>query len=276
MSWYKPFKLKPEEETGGKWTIPPKSPIRNCSWKHDFSTNHWRRGWLNLSTFFKKKALGKICVNLAASIWLCLWVLVSTAVAAGPSVANIGVATKGNYLIMDAILTEGIEGKILEAIESGVPMTITFQIELRKQNSFWADPLVRANEVSHTVQFDSLKKVYRFSEVGKNVKRKIITRKKDRYQKLMQTLKDIPVAPIYQLDPGEKYYVRVKADLEMDRFWFPFNYLFFFVPFNDYETSWSQTSPLTLDLEQAASTEAFNKKSEEGRGLNHVIRSFNQ
>lgn len=253
--------------------MPKKS---NCSWKHDFSTNHWRRGWLNLLTFFKKKALGKICVSLAALIWLCLWVLVSTAFATGPSVANIGVATKGNYVIIDAILTDGIEGKILEAIESGVPMTITFQIELRKQNSFWADPLVRANEISHTVQFDSLKKVYRFSEVGKNVKRKIITRKKDRYQKLMQTLKDIPIAPIYQLDPGEKYYVRVKAEFEIDRFWFPFNYLFFFVPFNDYETSWSQTSPLTLDLEQAASTEAFNKKSKEGRGLNHVIRSFNQ
>jgi hypothetical protein len=211
-----------------------------------------------------------------ATIWFAFWVLVPQAIAAGPSVANIGVATKGNYIIMDAILTDGMEGKIREAIESGVPMTITFQIELRKQNSFWADPLVRANKVSHTVQFDSLKKVYRFSEMGKNVRRKIITRKKDRYLALMQTLKSIPIAPTYQLDPGEKYYVRVKADLEMDRFWFPFNYLFFFVPFNDYETSWSQTSPLALNLEQAPSTEAFNKKSKEGRGLNHVIRSFNK
>lgn len=215
-----------------------------------------------------------MCVGLA-SIWFGLWVLVSPAAAASPTVANIGVATKGNYIIMDAILTDGIEGKILEAIESGVPMTINFQVELRKQNSLWADSLVRANKISHTVQFDSLKKVYRFSEMGKNVKRKIITRKKDRYQTLMQTLKNIPIAPTYQLDPGEKYYVRVKADLEMDRFWFPFNYLFFFVPFNDYETSWSQTSPLALNLEEAPSTEAFNKKSREGRGLNHVIRSFN-
>jgi len=211
-----------------------------------------------------------------ASIGLGLWIFVSTAVAASPSVANIGVGTKGNYLVMDAILTDGMEGKILEAIESGVPMTITFQIELRKQNSFWADPLIRANEISHTVQYDSLKKVYRFSEVGKNVKRKIITHKKDRYQKLMQTLKNIPVAPTYQLDPENKYYVRVKADLELDRFWFPFNYLFFFVPFNDYETSWSQTSPLSFDQEPAPSTEAFNKKSKRSRGLNHVIRSFNQ
>jgi Domain of unknown function (DUF4390) len=231
---------------------------------------------LNLSTSFKKKAACKLGMNLAASIWFGLWFLVSPAFAASPTVANIGVATKGNYIIMDAVLTDGIEGKILEAIESGVPMTITFQIELRKQNSLWADPLVRTNKVSHTVQYDSLKKVYRFSEVGKNVKRKIITHERERYQKLMQTLKNIPISPVYQLDPGEKYYVRVKADLEMDRFWFPFNYLFFFVPFNDYETSWSQTSPLTLDLDETDPTEAFNKKSKEDSGLNHVIRSFNQ
>jgi hypothetical protein len=143
-------------------------------------------------------------VSLIALSLLSFWVLVAPAVA-GPSVANVGVATKGNYVVMDAVLTDGIEGKILEAIESGVPMTITFQIELRKQTSFWADSLVKVNKVSHTVQYDSLKKVYRFSEMGKHVKRKIITRKKDRYQQLMQTLKNIPVAPTYQLDPGEKY-----------------------------------------------------------------------
>ena len=108
--------------------------------------------------------------------------LVSTAGAASPSIVNVGVSTKGNYVTMDAVLRDGIEGKILEAIESGVPMTVTFKIELRKQVSFWNDTLIRSNEVSHTVQFDSLKKAYRFSEVGKNVKRKIMTRKKDRYQ----------------------------------------------------------------------------------------------
>ncbi len=235
-----------------------------------------RRSWLNLFISIKKKTAYKGFVGLIALTWLSLSFLVVPVVSANPEVANIGVGTKGNYIVMDAILTEGIEGKILEAIESGVPMTITFQIELRKQSSFWVDSLVRANTVSHTVHFDSLKKVYRFSEMGKHVKRTIITRKKDRYQKLMQTLKNIPIAPTYQLDPGEKYYVRVKADLEMDRFWFPFNYLFFFVPFNDYETSWSQTSPLALNTEQAPSTEAFNKNSEEGRGLNNVIRSFNK
>ncbi len=234
---------------------------------------------MDLLTLMRKTAIKKISAVISVAFWVCSWALVSVAGAASPSLVNVGVSTQGNYITMDAMLTDGIEGKVLEAIESGVPMTVTFKIELRKQVSLWNDTLVRSNEVSHTVQFDSLKKAYRFSEVGKNVKRKIITRKKDRYQKLMATLKNIPIAPIYQLDPAEKYYVQVKADLEMDRFWFPFNYLFFFVPFNDFETSWAKTSPLTIDQEFLNSREAFNEKSRErakSKALSHVIRSFNK
>ena len=44
----------------------------------------------------------------------------------------------------------------------------------------------------------------------------------------MMTLKDIPLAPLYKLAPNEQYYVRVKAELEADEFFFPFNYLLFF------------------------------------------------
>ena len=39
-------------------------------------------------------------------------------------------------------------------------------------------------------------------------------------------------------DTNEKYYIRVKANLETDRLWFPFNHLFFFLPFNDFDFGW--------------------------------------
>jgi hypothetical protein len=130
--------------------------------------------------------------------------------------------------------------------------------------------------VRHRVRFDSLKKTYRFSEFGKNIKRNIITREVSRYQKLMLTLEDIPVAPIYKLDPNEKYYVRVKADLETDRFWFPFNYIFFFVPFSEFETSWVQTSPLSIDPDLELSKQANSPRKNEGTLSTDVIRSFNK
>jgi len=201
-----------------------------------------------------------------------------SAFADSPNIVNIGVAIKGNYVVMNARLINGFTEKISEAIESGVPMGFTFEIELRKENTVWVDSLVRSNTIRHKIQFDPLKKAYRFSEVGKNVRRKVVTHKMSRYQILMLTLKDIPIAPIFSLNPDEKYYVRVKADLETDRFWFPFNYIFFLVPFSDFETSWAQTSSLSIDPDLELSKQAADKKSRirEGKVSKDVIRSFNK
>ena len=202
--------------------------------------------------------------------------LVSPVSAVSPDVVNIGVGTNGKYVVMNARLVDGFTEKILEAIENGVPMGFTFEIELRKANTLWMDSLVTSNKVRHRVQFDSLKKIYLFSESGKNIRRKIITRKESRYQKLMLTLKNIPIAPIYKLDPNEKYYVRVKADLETDRFWFPFNYIFFFVPFSAFETSWAQSSPLSIDPDLGLSKQASGSNKKRGAISRDLIRSFNK
>jgi len=230
---------------------------------------------LKRTIFSKNKRPDLISILVFAFFMLTLG-LVSPVSAVSPDVVNIGVGTNGKYLVMNARLVDGFTEKILEAIENGIPMGFTFEIELRKDNTLWVDSLVSSNKVRHRVQFDSLKKIYRFSESGKIVKRKIITRKESRYQKLMLTLKDIPIAPIYKLDPNEKYYVRVKADLETDRFWFPFNYIFFFVPFSAFETSWAQTSPLSIDPDLELSKQAGGSNKKRGAISRDVIRSFNK
>ena len=225
--------------------------------------------------FFRIKRTNLISFWVSAFFLLTMG-LVSPVSAVSPDVVNIGVGTKGKYVVMNARLIDGFNEKIQEAINNGVPMGFTFEIELRKANTIWMDSLVSSNKVRHRIHFDSLQKIYRFSEFGRNLKRNIITRKKARYQQLMLTLKDIPIAPIYKLDPNEKYYVRVKADLETDRFWCPFNYIFFFVPFSEFETSWAQTSPLAIDPDLELSKEANAPHRKEGHISRDVIRSFNK
>ncbi len=224
--------------------------------------------------FFRNKFLAT--ASLAFAFFMLTFGLVSSASAVSPDVVNLGVGTKGKYVVVNARLVDGFTEKIREAIENGVPMSFTFDIELRKANTLWVDSLVSSNKVRHRVQFDSLKKKYRFSEFGKNLKRNIITRDESQYQKLMLTLKDIPIAPIYKLDPNEKYYVRVKADLETDRFWFPFNYIFFFVPFSEFETSWAHTSPLSIDPDLELSEQARDSNQVDDAVARDVIRSFNK
>jgi len=207
--------------------------------------------------------------------------LANPAWADSPSLVGLDVGTGGRYVTLDARLVNGLNDKVREAIESGMPITFTYTIELREKGVLWGDRLVRANQVKHTVQYDSLKKIYRFSEEGNNVQRKVITHKKENYQELMETLSKVPIAPVYRLDPESSYYVRVRADLKAEESSFPSNYLFFFVPFNEFKTSWAQSSPLVIATESASAGQASaepQEGEEEGNPevLKHVIRSFNK
>lgn len=200
---------------------------------------------------------------------------------AQPAIVNIEIGSTENLVTVNARLIDGFTSSILEAIESGIPMTFTYKIELRKINVLWADSLVSDNTIQNTVHYDSLKKNYRFSSIGKNVQRRVITRESNLYQNLMLALEDIPIASLAKLNPDEQYYIRVKADLETDRFWFPFNYIFFFVPFNDIKTAWAASSPLVWEQNEErasvpVSPKSVKKPNEKPKAMNDVLRAFNQ
>ncbi len=210
-----------------------------------------------------------------------LWLLLGAIAEAEPSMVNIGVQATEELLVIDAELVDAFTEKMEEVIDSGVPIRLNYYVELRKRASIFGDTLVGSNKILNTVQYDSLQKVYRFSSSGKSVKRTVQTHDKERCQLLMTTLKNIPVAPLYKLEPREKYYVRIKAELEADEFIFPFNYLLFFVPFGGFKTSWSQSSLLAFDsglpFSQEASQSGRGNRAKESPGtMKNVVRSFNQ
>ncbi len=201
---------------------------------------------------------------------------------ADPSIVNIDVQTRGRLVTMSASLLNGLTDSILEAIHSGIPVTFTYQIELVQTIPLWADKVVSRNTISNTIQYDSLKKAYRFSSIGRNVQQRVVTKNINRYKTLMTALKNIPIASIKKIDYNQTYFIRVKADVETDRFWFPFNYIFFFVPFNDVKTSWAESSPLVWKPEiQQVSDPGGRKNSKKHIGrpgiMKHeAIRTFNQ
>jgi uncharacterized protein DUF4390 len=208
-----------------------------------------------------------------------MWCFLIAPAGANPSLSKISLNAEKELITLDAELVDAFNEKIREAIESGVPMTFTYEIELLKQSSAFGDEVVSKNKVTHTTQYDTLKKTYQFSSQGKSFNRKVTTKDTKKYQQLMLTLNDIPLAHVFKLDPEEKYYARVKAEMEADGLWFPFNYILFFVPFNEFETEWAQSTPLTLEMDPAFGMEASKNKSKSAipaKGVANGIRSFNQ
>ena len=81
--------------------------------------------------------------NLATWIVMTVFILMNTfTLEAARSIVNIGVGTKGKIVVINARLLEGFTDSIEEAIESGVPITFTFEAELRQVNDFWNDTLI--------------------------------------------------------------------------------------------------------------------------------------
>lgn len=212
---------------------------------------------------------------------LCLLALWAKPIHAEPSMTGIKVDSNENYLILDAFLQGAFSEKLTELIESGSPMTFTYEIELLKRVSIFADSLVSKNKVTNTVRYDTLKKVFIFTSEGKSVHRKVHTKSLEKYQNLMLTLKNIPVAPLYKLDRDEQYYVRVKAEMATDEgLWFPFNYLLFFVPIKEFATPWVESPSLVLDVDPDFPSDDPKKNSLTGKThpkvLQNVTRSFSQ
>jgi hypothetical protein len=208
-----------------------------------------------------------------------IWCFLLSPAWAEPTISKINLNTEKELVSVNAELIDAFNENLLEAIESGVAMTFTYEIELLKQSSVFGDEVVSENKVTHTIQYDTLKKIYQFSSQGKNVSRNVTTKSTEKYQQLMLTLKDIPIAHIFKLDPEEKYYARVKAGMEADGLWFPFNYLLFFIPFNEFQTSWTQSTPLTIQVDPAFGMEASQNKSKPAipaKGVANGIRSFNK
>ena len=58
--------------------------------------------------------------------------LVSPVSAVSPDVVNIGVGTKGKYVVMNARLIDGFTEKIQEAINNGVPWVLPLKLNSAK------------------------------------------------------------------------------------------------------------------------------------------------
>ena len=82
---------------------------------------------------------------------------------AEPGMTDITVDANENFLILNASLTDAFSEKLMEVVESGVPLTFTYQIELLKHVSILADDVISTNEVTNTVHYDTLKKVFVFT-----------------------------------------------------------------------------------------------------------------
>ena len=99
------------------------------------------------------------------------------------------------------------------------------------------DKKIADKKVVHTIQYDSIKKIYklRFSEKDK---KEISLKELQEAKKMLARISDLRIIETKHLKKGEKYQIRAKAELDKIRLPLHLHYVLFFLSLWNFDTKW--------------------------------------
>lgn len=105
-----------------------------------------------------------------------------------------------------------------EMARSGLLLTYTYFIELRRPSTFWLDHTVAESTAAASVKFDSLSSVFQVSKLrdGKVIWSERTSKDTD-VQSWMTSFDQVPLEPTEALEPNADYYVRVRLRMSPHR-----------------------------------------------------------
>jgi len=141
----------------------------------------------------------------------------------------------------DLLVFFDIEGSFTremeEAILNGIPATFTIIIRLYRTRMIWFDASISSIRLQHTIKYDSLKNEFRVTR-SQDPENELVTKDFEEAKKAMTEIRNIEVIPLKELEPGARYQLRVKAELEKVTLPLYLHYVLFFVSLWDFETDW--------------------------------------
>jgi hypothetical protein len=173
---------------------------------------------------------------VAAAALLLTAVLAASAAAADPRIRDILVTTKGERVLLYGKVSDGFTRDMETAVMAGLPIRFTFSANVHQERSWWLDRRVSGIEVTRTLKYDNLKKI--FQVVQDNGKEPAVFHTLGEAKAAMADLNGFPVASVGLLAKNQEYSLLVKATLNRVRLPLRLEYVFLFVSLWDLETPW--------------------------------------
>ena len=118
-------------------------------------------------------------------------------------------------------LSVGFTADVRDAIQSGLPTTFSYDVELRHGSAAWFDRTLAAVTASATVRFDNLTRRYQLSRtLDGRVEDARPTEDREAVRHWMTRFDHIPLSTTSVLEANGEYYVRVRAHTRPRNTWF--------------------------------------------------------
>jgi len=150
---------------------------------------------------------------------------------------DIEVTNTRDHLLLYFRVADCFTEDMKEAIDNGINTTFTFFTKVYEVRTLWQDNKIADLKVSHDVQYDILKDVYKVRLLERN-NEVVIVKDFDKVKKLMSEIVGVEVTELKNLKKGCRYQVCMMAELDKIRLPFYLHYVFFFLSLWDFETDW--------------------------------------
>jgi hypothetical protein len=137
------------------------------------------------------------------------------ALAAAPAVADIKVTpvVADGHVVASFAAPDAFTDDSREVVKSGVPLTFSYLVEVRRPSSIWLDRTLGSATVTALVKFDGLTAMY---QVTKQQDGRVLssnrTAKEEEMRGWVTAFDAVPVEVTEPLEPNADYYVRVRLD----------------------------------------------------------------
>ncbi len=152
-------------------------------------------------------------------------------------IKNIKLANTRDDLLTYFDVEHAFTEKISQAAQNAIPTTFSFYLNLYKTDGTWFDKKISDIQIKSTLKYNPLKKEYSVFRPWKN-ESAVITKSFDEAKALMSEIDNLPVISLKRLTKGEKYQLKIKAELDRITLPLSLHYIFFFLSIWDFETSW--------------------------------------
>jgi hypothetical protein len=153
------------------------------------------------------------------------------------ALSNIKLANTRDDLLTYFEVENAFTPATLETIQNGMPTTFSFYVTLYKRTSNLFDKRIADLKIQSTIKYNSLKEEYTVFRPWKD-ETPLMTKSLDEAKEWMVDIDNLKVIALADLAKGDKYQIRIKAELEKVTLPLALHYVFFFVSFWDFDTDW--------------------------------------
>ncbi len=143
----------------------------------------------------------------------------------GPAHAQNGIRVmplaRDGMLLVTFELSEGVSDELLAAIHSGLAITFTYDVNLRRGVPFWVDRTIATARVAASVRYDNLTRRHQLSRTidGRTEPDATVTENEELVKRWLTSFERLPLFNTSILEANSEYYVRVRARMQPRSTW---------------------------------------------------------